>query len=231
MSDSSHPQPGIRAAIAAVFRQNRVPCVLLNVVVVVLVASYYLCPQVAGVWQAVGTFKTRWSYLFSCISTIFSAALLPSAVQWLMGTRPAGGGLKRLACRAVFWGYRGMEIDLFYHFQAWLFGQGNDLGTLATKVVMDQFVYSTLWAVPSYVIALRWIDLGFSWPRTLASLDRRFWTHTCPTVLFTNWLIWIPTVALVYSLPAPLQFPLFSVVMCFFILIVTLLAKAHHETE
>ena len=38
--------------------------------------------------------------------------------------------------------------------------------------------------------------------------------------------MWIPTLVLVYSLPAALQFPLFSVVMTFFILIVTLMARA-----
>ncbi|MDZ4288185.1 MAG: hypothetical protein U0984_09510, partial [Prosthecobacter sp.] len=110
-----------------------------------------------------------------------------------------------------------------------LFGTGNDVATLAAKVAIDQFVYSTFWAVPTYVFALRWIDLDCSWSLTRASLDRHFWTHTCPTILLTNWLIWIPAVALIYSLPAPLQFPLFSVVMCFFILMVTLLASARQH--
>jgi len=227
MPELSHPHPGIWAAITAVFRQNRVPCLLLNALVVGLVASYYLCPEVAGVWQAVGTFKMRWSYLFSFGSTVFSAALLPCAVQWAMGTLPAGGRLWRLICLALFWGYRGMEIDLFYRCQGWLFGQGNDVRTLALKVAMDQFIYSTFWAVPTYTVALRWIDMGCSWSRTRASLGRHFWTHTCLAVLFTNWLVWIPSVVLIYSLPGPLQFPLFSVVMCFFILIVTLLARGH----
>jgi hypothetical protein len=73
--------------------------------------------------------------------------------------------------------------------------------------------------------AMRWADMGGSWSRTRASLDRDFWLRTCPTVMVTNWLVWIPTLALVYSLPPALQFPLFAVVMCFFILIMTLLAR------
>jgi hypothetical protein len=43
--------------------------------------------------------------------------------------------------------------------------------------------------------------------------------------MVANWLVWIPALALIYSLPAALQFPLFSGVMCFFILILTLLAR------
>jgi hypothetical protein len=225
MPASSSSQPGILATIAAVFRQNRVPCVMLNVLVIALVASYYQIPAVAGVWEAVGAFKLRWSYGFSLASTVFAAVLMPSFVQWLMGTLPEEGRGQRIALLMVFWGYRGMEIDLFYRLQGWLFGHGNDAGTLVKKVVVDQFIASPLWFVPTYLIALRWVDLGASWSRTRASLDREFWTRTCPTVLVTNWLVWIPALALVYSLPAALQFPLFSVVMCFFILLVTVMAR------
>jgi hypothetical protein len=48
--------------------------------------------------------------------------------------------------------------------------------------------------------------------------------------MVTNWLVWIPTLALVYSLPPALQFPLFAVVMCFFILIITLLARGDQRS-
>ncbi len=221
---TDHPQ-GIWPAIRAAFRQNRLPCLLLNLLVVALVASYYLWPAVAGLWASVGEFKTRWSYAFSFGSTAFSAAVLPFAIQSMMGTLPAGNRYKTFLLLTAFWGYRGMEIDLLYRFQGWLFGHGNDPATLASKVAVDQLIYSPFWAVPTYVIALRWVDLGCSWPRTRASLDRRFWTHTYPTILVTNAIVWIPAVTLVYSLPGPLQFPLFSVIMCFFVLLVTLLAR------
>jgi hypothetical protein len=154
-----------------------------------------------------------------------AAALLPTLVQGFMGRLPAQGRLKRLALLSLFWGWRGMEIDLFYQFQGWLFGHGNDVRTLLIKVAFDQFVMSPLWFVPTVLIALRWVEFDGSWARTRASLDREFWLNTCPTVMVANWLVWIPALALIYSLPAALQFPLFSGVMCFFILILTLLAR------
>jgi len=217
--------PGILATVGATFRQNRVACVLLNLLVIALVASYYLMPAVAAVWDTVGAFKQHWSYGFSLASTVFAAVLLPSVVQWMLGTLPVAGRMKRLVLLVLFWGYRGMEIDLFYRFQSWLFGDSTAASTLVKKVLLDQFVISPLWFVPTYVLALRWIDCGGSWARTRPTLNREFWLHTCPVVLVTNWVVWIPTVALVYSLPAALQFPLFSVVMCFFILIVTLMTR------
>jgi hypothetical protein len=227
MSVALPPSPGILATIAVVFRRNRVPCLLLNVLVVALVTSYYQWPAVAGMWEAVGALKVRWSYGFSLASTIFAAVVMPFLVQAAMGTLPAEGRWRRLLFLGVFWGYRGMEIDLFFRFQGVLFGHGNDALTLVKKLLVDQLVYGPLWAVPTYIIALRWEEFGFSWARTRASLDREFWTHTCPMVMITNWIVWIPTLVLVYSLPAALQFPLFSVVMCFFVLVVTVMAKGN----
>ena len=220
----------IVSSIAAVFRENRVPCLALNLVVITLVGSYYQVPAIAEVWEAVGAFKLKWAYAFSLGSTIFAAVLLPTLVQLWMGTLPAEGRWRRVALLSLFWGYRGMEIDLFYQVQGWLFGTGNDAATLIKKVAVDQFVMSPLWFVPTVLIAMRWVDMGGSWARTRASLTREFWTRTCPTVMVTNWLVWIPTLALVYSLPPALQFPLFSVVMCFFILIVTLLARGDQRS-
>jgi hypothetical protein len=229
MSATAASSPGIFATIGTVFRQNRMPCLVLNAFAVALVVSYYQVPALAGFWESLGAFKTRWSFGFSCASTMFAAALMPTAIQLLMGTLPRQGSGKRLLLLMLFWGYRGMEIDLFYHLQTWLFGGGHDAATLLKKVVVDQFVMSPIWFVPTYIIALRWVDLGGSWARTRPTLDREFWTRTCPTVLITNWLVWIPALALVYSLPPALQFPLFSVVMCFFTLIVTVMTRGRKE--
>ncbi|MDB6120238.1 MAG: hypothetical protein JWO08_4019, partial [Verrucomicrobiaceae bacterium] len=180
-------------------------------------------------WAAVAEFKIRWSYVFSALATGFAAAILPHLVQRAMGAVGVGIGWREIGWLTLFWSYRGVEVDLFYKLQDWMFGQGHDAGTLTLKVIMDQFIYSVIWAAPSYVLMLRWLELDRSWSRVLASLDRRFWLHTYPTVMVTNWLIWIPTVTLVYSLPLPLQFPLFTVVMCFYVLIVTFLTSGDRK--
>lgn len=223
--------PGIAATIASVFRKNRVPCLLLNGLAIALVAGYYRWPAMAGFWESLGAWKLRWSFGFSLVSTVFAAVMMPAAVQSAMGTLARDRRWTRLLLLSLFWGWRGMEIDLFYRVQGWFFGNGHDAATLAKKVFVDQFIASPAWFVPTYVIALRWIDLGGPWSRARTSLDREFWTRTLPTILVTNWLVWIPALALVYSLPAALQFPLFSVVMCFFVLVVTVMAggKSDHS--
>ncbi|MFN0129219.1 MAG: hypothetical protein ACKV19_21325 [Verrucomicrobiales bacterium] len=70
--------------IAAAFRQNRFACLLLNLVVAALVASYYLWPQVAGIWQAVGDFKSHWSWGFSLKGICFRGPALGTGA-WVMG--------------------------------------------------------------------------------------------------------------------------------------------------
>jgi hypothetical protein len=71
-----------------------------------------------------------------------------------------------------------------------------------------------------------WKDNGFSGSIT--------WQQFTPAILFlkiattvvTNWLIWIPSVALIYMMPSGLQLPLFNLVLCFFVLV---LATVQHD--
>src|SRR4029079_18831361 len=151
MAASSHQNPGVLAAIGVAFRQNWLPCVLLNAVAVSLVVSYYRWPALAGMWQAIGAFKIQWSFVFSCVSTMFAAAVMPFFVQWAMGVLRSEGRWRKLALRMLFWGYRGMEIDLFYRVQGWLFGNGKDAVTLTKKVLGDQFDMTPLCVRPNYV--------------------------------------------------------------------------------
>lgn len=226
--EASHPavlpSPGIREAIWGTLRANRWACLGLNVVVIALVSSYYRLPAAGAFWQAVALWKTHGSYAFSGAATILAAVIFPMVLQRLLGLVPGRGQLRQIGWMILFWGYRGMEIDLFYRIQGHLFGTGTDVSTVAIKLAVDQFVYSAFWAVPTYLCFVRWLDLG-SWKAVWQSLDQRFWKQTYLSVLLTNWLVWFPAVSLVYSLPPPLQFPLFSIVLTFYILLVTMLVK------
>jgi hypothetical protein len=41
-------------------------------------------------------------------------------------------------------------------------------------------------------------------------------------LLFSTWIIWIPAVTIVYSMPTNLQIPLFNLTLCFFVLVITI---------
>jgi TRAP-type C4-dicarboxylate transport system permease small subunit len=46
-----------------------------------------------------------------------------------------------------------------------------------------------------------------------------------PTLLAT-WSVWIPLMAIIYSLPLPLQFPLFSLALTFWVLLLTYMTNS-----
>lgn len=221
----------IFSRVLVVLRQNWIVGLILNGLVVGLVLSYYWIPATRGIWEGVGALHLRWSYGFSLISTVFAAVLLPMSIQWIAGTLPKERRVQRVVFLAVFWAIQGMEIDFFYHLQSDLFGDAHDASTLLKKVVFDQFLATPLWFVPSYLIAFRWVEVGGRWSKFWPTLDRDFWRKIYPAVVVTNWLIWVPTVALVYSLPPVLQFPVSSLVMCFYILIVSVLARTHRGKD
>jgi len=87
--------------------------------------------------------------------------------------------------------------------------------------MVDQFVFCVIWSAPFTTLAMFWKDHNFSTQATKEHLSRKFITIDIPSVLIAMWGVWIPTVAIVYSLPLALQFPLFNIVLCFWSLLLT----------
>jgi len=122
-----------------------------------------------------------------------------------------------------FWGLNGLIVDCFYKVQASLFGDHPDMVTVIKKVCFDQFVYNPVWAVPWSVSALYWKQCDFSFRTAKARFSKAMFTRDMPAVLLATWTVWIPTVAIVYSLPLALQFPLVCIVSCFWSLMLVAL--------
>lgn len=223
MPDADAVRPSLATEIADALRRNLVPAVTVGTVAGLLVASYYLLPSTRSWWEAVGAAKTSWGLGFSFLAGAASTAWLPLALRWLMGRAPTG---RDAAALTLFWGYRGAEVDIFYRLQGLWFGDHQDLPTVATKVAVDQFLYSALWAVPMVFLGLRFIDRGGTWAAFRSGLDGATLLASYRTTLAATWMVWIPATSMVYSLPGPLQFPLFSLVACFFgMLMLTLVER------
>ena len=125
----------------------------------------------------------------------------------------------------IFWGIKGVEVDIFYRFQGQWFGYANDFKTIASKTLVDQFLYSAFWAAPSITISYLWVENRFKFKQTWRAMDRNFFTVKMPTIILSNWLVWIPAVSVVYLMPADLQIPLFNLVLCFWVLLLAVLNK------
>ncbi len=214
-----------RSELFRAARANLAPGLLLQVVAIGLVASYYLIPALRPMWDALARLKTGGGFWYAAIATALFAALIPTAIEAVRGRWTGDRRWRRLIALSVFWAWKGVEVDLLYRMQAVWFGNGHDAGTIAFKVVVDQFIYNPLWAAWTSVLCYRWMDARCSWSAFRAGLDRSVWTRTIPTVLFSTWVVWVPAVAIIYCLPLPLQVPLFNLVLCFWVLMLAMLAR------
>ncbi|MEX0746027.1 MAG: hypothetical protein WD118_10545, partial [Phycisphaeraceae bacterium] len=159
------PAPHPLALGLAAARANMVPAVLLWAVGLAIVGAYYLWPAARPAFDQVVAWKQSLGLFYAMITTAFFAGVVPFLMQALQR-----GGVKRwspgyLGYLLAFWAVKGVEVDLLYAGQAWLFGEGRDVGTLVTKTCFDQFVYVSLWGGPTMVMGLLLAHSGFSFRR------------------------------------------------------------------
>ena len=84
---------------------------------------------------------------------------------------------------------------------------------------------TALWAAPSITLSYLWLQAGFNLKAWWHSIDRHYLLQTLPVVIVSNWLVWIPAVSIIYSMPTELQVPLFNLVLCFWVLLLAVLNK------
>ena len=173
-------------------------------------------------WAA---FKVAVGPLFAALSYTVFAVWVPQVLTGL-ARRPELDSRfwHHLAFASVMWGAIGWSVDVFYRVQNQLFGEGHDWVTIAQKTVVDQFIFGPFMTLLSMLL-LKWRDDGYtrrSWA-VLAQGD--FWRRLYLPVMVALWCVWLPTIAVLYSLPSALQFPVVSVVMSFWMLIYTFLRE------
>ena len=74
-------------------------------------------------------------------------------------------------------------------------------------------------------LAYVWKDEQFASSALKKAINKHFFIVKVPTIVISNWLIWIPSVCLIYSMPPALQLPLFNVVLCFFVIVLAVLTN------
>lgn len=215
----------MRRAFAAGFagmRQNFKPGLALWAVGAALLASYYLWPAARPAFDVASRWKDEGGYWFSAISTGICGGLIPFLFLWGTGRIAAQRVAATFAFMVIFWVYRGIEVDAFYRFQAVLFGNGTDVATVAKKTLFDMAVYAAFWANPTTCLVYFWFfDCAGDWRRFRAELSRDIFTVRIPALVLSAWMVWGPTVCFVYGLPPALQMPVFNIVLCFWVLLVS----------
>ncbi len=219
-----------RQGLAAA-RANAIPAVALTAAGVALLAGYYFHAPTHRAMERVADVKRQWGLLFSLVSTAIFAGLLPVLLQQIVPNLPHRAALRHLPFFLLLWGYRGVETDLFYRLQAHLFGDVAEARVVIIKLVLDLGFYTPVWCTPMVVVAYLWKDCGFSLAEARRRLGRRWYVARVVPVLIANNAIWLPGVAILYSLPLALQMPFQNLVQCLNTLIITLVMAAHSQAD
>ncbi len=211
------------------------PGLALQFVALLLVLAYYHHASVRHAVDELAQLHERAGVWFGVVSTGVFGGLVPFLyLRSRRATRDrftwAGGGVL-----TAFWAYKGIEVDLWYRLLARLVGEAHTVRTVVTKMILDQFVYCPILAVPVTVVVYAWIETHFAAAPVVADLHGgRWYRRRVLPVLISNLGVWVPAVCIIYALPTPLQLPLQNLVLCFFTLLLAHVMpkrRGHATTE
>ncbi|WP_269537470.1 Mpv17/PMP22 family protein [Cerasicoccus fimbriatus] len=219
----THPiQEGIQAAKA-----NMVPGAILIVCGVLLVVGYYQVDAVRNALGWVGELQARLGMGFAIPSTAFFGGVLPLVFRKLFLKEGSSG--RDYVFQILFWGNMGLQVYLLYKMQAALFGVGPTWQSILPKVLVDQFIYVPVFAIPSMVLGYLWKSCHYRLDETRAALARQnYWSRSVP-LMISNWGVWIPAAAIIYSFPLELQVPLQNLILTIWVMLVILITRDKTE--
>jgi hypothetical protein len=204
-------------------RANAVPALIIQALMLGLLVAYYLSLDVAAALQRLAEFKRTHGLAFVIIASVTAGAFIPELflILFFQRGRAHRGNLRNLLFTIPVWGFDGSLIDLLYRSEAAWFGDVVTVPVVFSKILVDQFGYNPFFAAPFGVLTYEWKNNGIS----LGPVRDLFtWKHyrdkIIPTLVAT-WAVWIPLMAIIYSLPLALQFPLFGLALSFWVLLLT----------
>ena len=226
-----HQNHVIRAAwkeSLTALRANLIPGLLLQLLMAFMAAAYFLNPEARAAFEKLTLLRSHWGLLFSFVGTSTASAIFPELLHFLFPGKPATNPTtlgQRLLFAIPFWGLIGMQVDLFYRLQYALFGPSDTSLVIIKKVLVDAFVYCPLLAIPQAVCIFLWRDHGFTLHGFRGHHPMAFYALRIFPVLMANWMVWIPLVTIIYSLPAALGVPFFIVAQSFWVMVFTTLSE------
>lgn len=215
-SEEAPWKAGVRSA-----RANLWPGFVLQIAALSLVIAYYRHAPTQAWLDRLADWRLETGVFSAVVTTGLFGGLLPQLYLRLRRETRHAYTLSQSAAIALFWTYKGLEVDCFYRGLAWLVGDGHDLRTIAIKTAIDQILYCPLFAVPSTVLLYEWTMKHFDRASLVADIRRGGWMRRrVLPVLISNLSVWLPAVCIIYAMPTPLQLPLQNLVLCFFTLLV-----------
>jgi hypothetical protein len=204
-------------------RANARPALIIQASMLGVLLAFHASPAVANWLNQLAEYKRNQGLLFVIGAAVAAGALVPEIflILFFQSARPDRRNLRNLLFTVPVWGFDGALVDLLYRGEAALLGDVTALPVVAAKICLDQFGYNVFFAAPFGVLTYEWKNNGVS---LRPVRDLFTWNHyrdkIIPTLIAT-WAVWIPLMAMIYSLPLALQFPLFALALSFWVLLLT----------
>ena len=204
-------------------RANAVPGFILQAAMLAVLVCYYVSPPFAHALDRLAHYKQEHGLMFVVVAAALAGAIVPElfVIVFFQRGRFRRENLRNLTFTIPTWAIDGILVDLMYRWNALWFGDVTTIGVVSAKILVDQLGYNPFIAAPLEVLVYEWKNDGFSWGSVRRALT---WDHyrdkIVPTLLAT-WAVWAPLMAIIYSLPFALQFPLFSIALTFWVLLLT----------
>jgi hypothetical protein len=196
-----------------------------------IVLTYYFWPAGAAVLSSYAAWQHQGGILAAALVTALAAGGLSecSLVYFQNKGRWTLHHVEHMAFKFGMFFIGGAIVYIFYGYQAIWFGNGNSWPVLLKKVFVDQFIFSFFWANPYSATLVRWHALHYSFPKLWREFDLNFATERILPICITGWMFWIPGVFLIYSMPTPLQVPLFIFANAMWGILMPAVAKQEKE--
>lgn len=206
--------PRLLTIIRPAFRANLTPALFLWSAVALLVALYYFVTPFREALDALAALKKSQGLKFIMPAQALAGGLMPFIFQRFQQGSHRKTQAAHLPFLILFWGLQGALTDVFYAFQARLFGDNTQLSTILQKTAFDMLIFTPFIAMPMVVLVYAFKDAGFSFARTRQKLGPRPYREHIFPIYIAGVLVWAPSVALIYTLPLALQFPVQAIVQC-----------------
>ena len=212
-------------------KANAAPAFVLQAIMLTLLLAYYFHPPSAALLNTLANYKQQHGLAFVLIASVIVGAVLPElfVIIFFQHGRPRIENGRNFIFNAPFWAFDGFLVNLMYRMLARSVGDRVSLSIVAAKIVIDQFGYNPFFAAPYGIWGYAWKNYGYSWSKLRPLLTWKYYRAHALPVLVATWAVWVPLMAIIYSLPLALQFPLFALALAFWVLMMTYMTNRFAE--
>jgi hypothetical protein len=192
-----------------------------------LLLAYQFYPPTKEWLDRLALLKADWGYAYSALNAILAGACIPELLRILVfqKARFRRENRSNLIFHIPFWCGMGMMVDFFYRCQEGWFGSEVTLVVVVKKVLVDQFLYTPLFAAPVTAWLYHWKNLGYPLCRPREAFTLAYYRDRVVPTVVAIWGVWIPIVTVLYSLPSLLQIPLFGLALSLWVMLYTWMSE------